>query len=216
MDDEKKILVRHAGTSSLSHQQLEAIKHLQIDPAQFPLIQEALESKNTIICQDARSDQRVNHDDPPADGYPLDAGGAHPLERAGAGDGFELYPGGEVRHHPGGRGAGQRGGEFGGPGSGECPVYGETRQRLAESQGVQRVTTSLLRKNNLQEVLEIICNEALNLTDATGSAVLLLNENDLLQVTSAVGEILSLLGPSAHRRLAGRAGRPVGRTGDFQ
>ncbi len=53
-------------------------------------------------------------------------------------------------------------------------LYGETRQRLAESQGVQRVTTSLLRKSNLQEVLEIICNEALNLTDATGSAVLLL------------------------------------------
>ncbi len=64
------------------------------------------------------------------------------------------------------------------------------RQRLAESQGVQRVTTSLLRKNNLQEVLEIICNEALNLTDATGSAVLLL-QADGLRVTSAVGEILS-------------------------
>ena len=60
-------------------------------------------------------------------------------------------------------------------------LYGETRQRLAESQGVQRVTTSLLRKNSLKEVLEIICNEALNLTDATGSAVLLLEENGSLQ-----------------------------------
>ena len=72
-------------------------------------------------------------------------------------------------------------------------LYGETRQRLAESQGVQRVTTSLLRKNSLQEVLEIFCNEALNLTDATGSAVLLLDENGSLKVTSAVGEILSTL-----------------------
>ena len=72
-------------------------------------------------------------------------------------------------------------------------LYGETRQRLAESQGVQRVTTSLLRKNTLQEVLEIICNEALNLTDATESAVLLLETDGWLRVTSAVGETLSAL-----------------------
>ncbi len=72
-------------------------------------------------------------------------------------------------------------------------LYGETRQRLAESQGVQRVTTSLLRKHSLQEVLDIICNEALNLTDATGSAVLLLDENGLLRATSAVGEKLSAI-----------------------
>ncbi|MGA2489893.1 MAG: GAF domain-containing sensor histidine kinase, partial [Anaerolineales bacterium] len=93
-------------------------------------------------------------------------------------------------------------------------LYGETRQRLAESQGVQRVTTSLLRKNTLQEVLEIICNEALNLTDATGSAVLLQDgEAGWLRVTSAVGEILSSLDRlPVDGSLAGqavRSGEPV-------
>ena len=92
-------------------------------------------------------------------------------------------------------------------------LYEETRQRLAESQGVQRVTTSLLRKNSLKEVLEIICNEALNLTDATGSAVLLLENGDTLRITSAIGEVLLAMDIlPVDGSLAGRAvlgGEPV-------
>jgi len=193
MDDEKNILLRHAGTHSLSSSQLELTKHLQIDPAEFPLIQEALESKKPIICQDARVDPRVNHAVLP----PLDIRSmlVVPIRLSGQVLGMALnYTLGEMYAIT------QEDVELA---SGvansvalaveNARLYGETRQRLAESQGVQRVTTSLLRKNSLQEVLEIICNEALNLTDATGSAVLLLDENGLLRVTSAVGEKLSVL-----------------------
>ena len=58
-------------------------------------------------------------------------------------------------------------------------LYEETRQRLAESQGLQRVAAALLHKVSPEEVLEIVCAEAQQLTGATGSAVLLLEEDDL-------------------------------------
>jgi GAF domain-containing protein len=54
-------------------------------------------------------------------------------------------------------------------------LYEETRRRLAESQGLQRVAAALLHKVSPEEVLEIICAEAQQLTGAKGSAVLLLD-----------------------------------------
>jgi signal transduction histidine kinase len=187
---------------------------LQFDPAQFPLIQEALESKKAITCRDARSDPRVNHAILP----PMDIRSilVVPIRLSGRVLGMALtYTLGEIYSIT------QEDVELA---SGvansvalaieNARLYGETRQRLAESQGVQRVTTSLLRKNTLQEVLEIICNEALNLTDATGSAVLLQDgEAGWLRVTSAVGEILSSLDRlPVDGSLAGqavRSGEPV-------
>jgi hypothetical protein len=59
MDEEKNILIRRTGTKSLSSLQLTLLEHLQFDPDQFPLIQEAMVSRKPIICQDARSDPRV-------------------------------------------------------------------------------------------------------------------------------------------------------------
>ncbi len=213
MDDEKKILVRHAGTSGLESPQPALTKHQQIDPAQFPLIQEAMESKKAIICQDARSDGRVNHAMLP----PLDIRSmlVVPIRLSGRVLGMALnYTLGEkyaitqedVELASGIANSVALAVE-------NARLYGETRQRLAESQGVQRVTTSLLRKNTLQDVLEIICNEALNLTDATESAVLLLEEDGWLRVTSAVGETLSALDRlPLNASLAGQAaqrGEPV-------
>ena len=194
MNDEKNIFVRKAGTRSLSRAQLEMIRSLQFDPAQFPLLQEALESKKALTCQDARSDPRVNHAILP----PLDFRSilVVPIRLSDRVLGMALtYTLGEIYSIT------QEDVDLA---SGvansvalaveNARLYGETRQRLAESQGVQRVTTSLLRKNTLQEVLEIICNEALNLTDATGSAVLLQDgEKGQLQVTCAAGEILASL-----------------------
>jgi signal transduction histidine kinase len=206
MDEERNILMRHAGTSSLTNSQAELTRNLQIDPTQFPLIQEALESKKPIICQDARSDPRVNHEILP----PLNIRSmlVVPFRLSGRVLGVALnYTLGEMYTIT------QEDVELAsGVASSvalaveNARLYGETRQRLAESQGVQRVTTSLLRKNNLQEVLEIICNEALNLTDATGSAVLLLEKDGWLRVTSAVGEKLSVLDRlSIDGSLAGQA-----------
>jgi signal transduction histidine kinase len=191
MDDEKNILIRHAGTNRFTPEQFSLTKNLQIDPEQFPLIKEALESQQPIICQDARMDPRVNHAILP----PMDIRSmlVVPIHLSGRILGMALnYTLGEMYSIT------QEDVELA---SGvansvalaveNARLYGETRQRLAESLGVQRVASSLLRKNNLQEVLEIICNEALNLTDATGSAVLLLDPDGRLKITSSVGEILS-------------------------
>jgi signal transduction histidine kinase len=66
-------------------------------------------------------------------------------------------------------------------------TYEETRKRLAESQSLQRVTSSLLQKTSLTEVLEIVCTEAQQLTGAAGSTVLLLGEDDWLTITQTAG-----------------------------
>jgi len=54
-------------------------------------------------------------------------------------------------------------------------LFEETRQRLAESQSLARVTTALLQKLALGEVLDIVCTEAQELTGAMGSTVFLLD-----------------------------------------
>jgi signal transduction histidine kinase/ligand-binding sensor protein len=67
-------------------------------------------------------------------------------------------------------------------------LYEETRRRLAESQGLQRVAAALLHQVSLEEVLEIVCTEAQQLTGATGSAVLLL-EDEWLRVAHRTGTV---------------------------
>jgi signal transduction histidine kinase len=212
-DEERNILFRRAGASSLSKAQILLTKNLQIDPELFPLVQEVLEHREPVICKDARSDPRVNHQIlPPMDIHSLlvvpillgsrvlgialnyTIGGSYIITR----EDVELASG--IANSVALAVENAR-------------LYGETRQRLAESQGIQRVMTGLLRKSSLKEVLEIICNEALNLTDSTGSAVLLLEGNDWLRVTSAVGETLSAIDRlPVDGSLAGRAfssGEPV-------
>ena len=71
-------------------------------------------------------------------------------------------------------------------------LVNETHQRLAESESIQRTMAALLQKLNLDEMLEIVCSEARNLTKATGSAVLLL-ENEWLRVTLSTGNPLPAL-----------------------
>ena len=63
----------------------------------------------------------------------------------------------------------------------------ETRARLAETESLQRTTSALLERLSLDEVLEIVCSEACRLTGASGSAILLLQEGDWLQVTISTG-----------------------------
>jgi len=55
-------------------------------------------------------------------------------------------------------------------------LFEETRRRLAESQSLTRVTTALLQKLALGEVLDIVCTEAQELTGALGSTVFLLDK----------------------------------------
>lgn len=63
----------------------------------------------------------------------------------------------------------------------------DIRKRLAESEGVRRIAKGLLQKIGLDEVLEIVCTEAMHLTGAKGSAVLLLDEEGWLRLTHRAG-----------------------------
>jgi signal transduction histidine kinase len=67
-------------------------------------------------------------------------------------------------------------------------LYEETRRRLKESEGLQRVAQGFLQKIGLPEILEIVCAEAKNLTGARGSAVLLLQDDGCLRVTHHIGK----------------------------
>lgn len=63
----------------------------------------------------------------------------------------------------------------------------DIRRRLAESEGIQRIAKGLLLKIGLDEVLEIVCTEAMQLTNAKGSAVLLLDDEGWLRLTHRAG-----------------------------
>jgi len=63
----------------------------------------------------------------------------------------------------------------------------EKRQQLAESESLRRTMAALLQKLKLDEVLEIVCSEACRLTNTTGSAVLLLEEEGWLKVSISIG-----------------------------
>ena len=66
-------------------------------------------------------------------------------------------------------------------------IYDQMRRRLSESESIQRIAKGLLQRIGLDEVLQIICAEAMQLTGATGSAVLLLEEDEWLRVTKSAG-----------------------------
>ena len=66
-------------------------------------------------------------------------------------------------------------------------LYDQMRRRLSESESIQRIAKGLLQRIGLDEVLQIICAEAMQLTGATGSAVLLLEEDGWLRVTKSAG-----------------------------
>lgn len=66
-------------------------------------------------------------------------------------------------------------------------LFAQTKQSLAESQSLMRLTSALLQKISLEEVLEIVCKESLQLTKAQGSSVFL-KEEDYLSVAFSIGK----------------------------
>ena len=66
-------------------------------------------------------------------------------------------------------------------------LYQETQRRLEESMSLQRVTSALLQGRTLDEVLSVVCNNALSLIGAKGSTVFLLEDGDSLRVAYSLG-----------------------------
>lgn len=92
-------------------------------------------------------------------------------------------------------------------------IEDQMQRRLVESESIKRITKGLLQKIGLDEVLEIVCTEAMHLTAAKGSAVLLLEEGNWLQLTHRVGSPVYKLDrlpvEGSFAGIAIQSGRPV-------
>ncbi|MGB8212551.1 MAG: PocR ligand-binding domain-containing protein [Anaerolineales bacterium] len=192
MNSENGRLERRADTKSLNHSQRLSVQDWKPDPAQIPLIQAALTRMEPMVSQDARSDSlaklelislldirsvlvvpvKVGH-------QALGVAIIYSLEEA------HFFTRKEIDLASGIANSVALAVE-------NAQLYDETRQRLAETQAVQRITSGLLQKARLQEILDIVCQEALKLTGATGSAVLLLEGSQWLQMANSAGTTLSI------------------------
>lgn len=66
-------------------------------------------------------------------------------------------------------------------------IENQLRRILVESESLHRIAKGLLQKTGLDEVLEIVCTEAMQLTGAEGSVVLLLDKDGWLRLTHRAG-----------------------------
>lgn len=66
-------------------------------------------------------------------------------------------------------------------------IEDQLRRTLTEIEGLQKISQGLLQKTGLDDVLEIVCVEAMHLTGAGGSAVLLLDNEGALRLTHRAG-----------------------------
>lgn len=73
-------------------------------------------------------------------------------------------------------------------------LYRETQNRLSDSRALHQVTLAILQKLELEEVLQIVCDEAQRMTYSSGSSVALLESDDWLRVMYCAGETPEKLG----------------------
>ncbi|GAP14314.1 histidine kinase [Longilinea arvoryzae] len=66
--------------------------------------------------------------------------------------------------------------------------------RLQESQSMHQITLALLQRLDLDEVIDIICKEALRMSRASGSLIGLLEGAEWIRVEQAAGEVIENVG----------------------
>jgi signal transduction histidine kinase len=189
MDAERGVLVPHVVRGPLTEAARAALREWPLDPALDSLAGEALQRQSPAVWYDAEADPRISREMLRA--WSIKSVLAVPIRVSEKVLGIALLStSSDYRHFT--------------PDEIElvwgiansvalavdnARLYEETRQRLAESQGLQRVAAALLRKVSPEEVLDIVCAEAQQLTGATGSAVLLLEEDTWLRVTYSTGAV---------------------------
>jgi len=67
-------------------------------------------------------------------------------------------------------------------------LYLEARKNLVESQSLQRVMAALLQEHSLEEVLNIVCTEAISLTNSSGCTISLIEADGWLKPAFSLGE----------------------------
>lgn len=92
-------------------------------------------------------------------------------------------------------------------------VSDEMGMRLQESQSMHQITLALLQRLDLEEVIGIICNEALRMSRASGSLIGLLEGPEWIRVEETAGEVIETPGRhSLQESLLGTAvtrGEPI-------
>jgi signal transduction histidine kinase len=73
-------------------------------------------------------------------------------------------------------------------------LYHQTQNRLSDSRALHQVTLAILQKLELEEVLQIVCDEAQRMTYSSGSTIALLEDDDWLRVMYCAGETPEKLG----------------------
>jgi signal transduction histidine kinase len=187
LDREKGILVPRDGITAERSGYLDGFRRLDLDPAQEPFIRELIERQQPVTSFDVQADPRISGETARALGVksllavPIVVGsrflGAAIVStfedhRAFTAEEIELATGianavALVIDN--------------------VQLYEETRLHLAESESLRRVSSALLQKRSLGEILEIVCAEAQQLTGATGSTVFLLEDDGTLRVAFTTG-----------------------------
>jgi signal transduction histidine kinase len=187
MDAERRVLVPRAVRGPLTVVRPDVFRERHLDPAVDSLAGEALQRQAPAVCYDAEADPRLSRETVQA--WNIKSVLAVPIRVSQQVLGVAiLSTSSDYRHFT----SDEIELVWGIANSAALAVdkarlYEETRQRLAESQGLQRVAAALLHKVSLEGVLEIVCTEAQQLTGAAGSAVLLLEEGTWLRVAHSTG-----------------------------
>lgn len=73
----------------------------------------------------------------------------------------------------------------------------DMRMRLQESQSMHQITLALLQRLDLDEVIEIICKEALRMSRSSGSLIGLLEGSEWIRIEQVAGEVVENVGRHA-------------------
>jgi signal transduction histidine kinase/ligand-binding sensor protein len=191
MDAERGVLVPHVVRGPLTEVHPNVFRQRHLDPAVDSLAGEALQRQAPAVWYDAETDPRISRETVQA--WKVKSVLAVPIRVSEQVLGIAiLSTTSDYRHFT----SDEIELVWGIANSAALAVdnarlYEETRQRLAESEGLQRVAAALLHQVSLEEVLEIVCTEAQQLTGATGSAVLLLDtpRDEWLRVAHSTGTV---------------------------
>jgi signal transduction histidine kinase len=187
LDREKGVLISRDGITVEGSAYLDVFRSLNLDPAQEPFIRELIERQQPVTSYDVQSDPRISRETARALGarsllaVPIVVGSrflgtaivsAFEDHRAFTAEEIELAWG--IANAVA-------------LAVSNAQLYEETRLHLAESESLRRVSSALLQKRSLGEILEIVCAEAQQLTGAKGSSVFLLEDDGTLRVAFTTG-----------------------------
>lgn len=187
LDRERGVLVPRGGITSEGTEYLDVFRRFELNPAQEPLIRELIERPQPVASFNVQSDPRISPETARALGVrsllavPIVVGSRF-LGAAivGSCEESRAFTAEEIELARGIANAGALAVD-------KAQLYEETRLHLAESESLHRVSSALLQKRTLGEILEIVCREALHLTGAKGSTVFLLEDDGTLRVAFTTG-----------------------------